>query len=108
MKLRLLFKLIAVTSFSAIAAFQPGHASSDDAWNALFKKVNGTCIGQSGMDTPEVTAPIIFDDAVGKVALLLRGTVGKGKSKISNATIMCLYDKKTGKASIQEYRWLGK
>ncbi|WP_421914405.1 hypothetical protein [Mesorhizobium sp.] len=60
------------------------------------------------MDTPEVSAPVVFDDSVAKVAILLRGSFGKGKSKAQNVNLICLYDKKTGKASIEEYRWLGK
>jgi hypothetical protein len=85
-----------------------GHASSEGAWNALFAKVNGTCIGMSRMNTPEVSAPIVFDDTTGKIGLLLRGSLGKGKTAVHNVNLLCLYDKKTGKASIAEYKWLGK
>ena len=81
-------------------------ASSDAAWSALFAKANGTCIGQSRMVSPEASAPVVFDDSVGKIAVLLRESAGTGKSKKMNQVI-CLYDKKTGKASIAEYRWLG-
>ena len=91
-----------------VASTASSFASSDASWNALFAKLNGTCIGMSGMDTPEATAPIVFDDSTGKVALLLRGSMGKGKAKVKNVNVICLYDKKTGKASISEYRWLGK
>jgi hypothetical protein len=56
------------------------------------------------MVSPEASAPIVFDDAAGKVALLLREAAGKGKPKTN---VMCLYDKKTGRASISEYHWLG-
>ncbi|MBY5399501.1 hypothetical protein HFN01_32385 [Rhizobium leguminosarum] len=82
-------------------------ASSDSAWNALYAKANGTCIGQSGLNTPEASAPVVFDDSVGKVAILLKGETGRSKAKTS-VNLICLYDKKTGKASIEEYRWLGK
>ncbi|MGO4353056.1 hypothetical protein AB4Z25_14205 [Rhizobium sp. RAF36] len=91
----------------ALYLSQAAYASSDAAWNALFAKVNGTCIGQSGLNTPEASAPVVFDDAAGKIALLMRGQTGKGKSKV-NVSLICLYDKKTGKASIAEYHWLGK
>lgn len=82
------------------------HASSDAAWDKLFAKATGTCIGQSGMIGPQATAPVVFDDSVGKIAILLRETAGRNKSKPQN--VICLYDKKTGRASIEEYRWLGK
>jgi hypothetical protein len=57
------------------------------------------------MNTLEASAPVVFEDSVGKVAVLLRGTIGKGKPTIN---LLCLYDKKTGKAAIEEFRWLGK
>ena len=100
-------KKFAVFTILASAAAFSAHASSGKSWDALFAKANGTCIGQSGMDTPEASAPIVFDDATGKIAVLLRGSLGKGKAKVKNVNLMCLYDKKTGRASIAEYRWLG-
>jgi hypothetical protein len=84
----------------------PTWASSDAAWSALFAKANGTCIGQSKMVSPEASAPVVFGDATGKIAILLREPVVGGKTKTMNQ-IICLYDKKTGRASIAEYRWLG-
>jgi len=101
-----MLKIATLAAAAFVASSVASNASSDAAWNKLFAKVNGTCIGQSGMDTPEATAPIVFDDATGKVAVLLRGSMGKGKAK-TKVNLMCLYDKKTGKASIEEYRWLG-
>jgi hypothetical protein len=80
------------------------NASSDAAWNALFAKANGTCIGQSRMVSPEATAPVVFDDATGKVAVLLREKNPKSKKMVN---VICLYDKKSGKASIAEYQWQG-
>ncbi|MDE1992819.1 MAG: hypothetical protein KGI75_09970 [Rhizobiaceae bacterium] len=95
-------------TFVAIAALVSGsqiaEASSDSAWKALFAKVNGTCIGQSGMISPEASAPIIFDDSTGKIAILLREKKGNSKKMVN---VLCLYDKKSGKASIAEYQWLG-
>jgi hypothetical protein len=49
---------------------------------------------------------VVFDDSVGKIAILLRGETGRGKSK-ARANMLCLYDKRTGKAAIAEYQWLG-
>lgn len=34
------------------------------------------------------------------------GAVGKGKAR-TKVNVVCLYDKKTGRASIAEYKWLG-
>jgi hypothetical protein len=102
-----MIKQIAVGLLTAITVSSAAHASSDSAWAALFAKANGTCIGQSGLNTPEATAPVVFDDSVGKIAILLRGETGKGKARTS-ANLICLYDKKSGKASIAEYKWLGR
>jgi hypothetical protein len=101
-------KMTVIAVALMLASTQLANASSDGAWNALFAKANGACIGQSRMDTPEASAPVVFDDSVGKIAILLRGSLGKGKSKVQNVNLICLYDKKTGKASIEEYRWMGK
>ncbi len=91
-------------TLAVLALTQVASASSDSAWNALFAKANGTCIGQSGMVSPEATAPVVFDDAAGKIAVLLREKSGKSKKVVN---LICLYDKKSGKASIAEYQWLG-
>ncbi|MGO7180719.1 hypothetical protein ACCT14_10130 [Rhizobium brockwellii] len=99
-------RFFAATTAAVVLSAATASASSDASWDKLFAKINGTCIGESGLDTPEATAPIVFDDATGKVALLLRGTMGKGKVK-TRVNIMCLYDKKSGRASIAEYKWLG-
>ncbi|PZM08323.1 hypothetical protein [Rhizobium tubonense] len=99
-------KTVLATAIAFLVGGQ-AFASSDGAWNALFAKANGTCIGLSGLDTPEASTPVVFDDSVGKIAILLKGAMGRGKVK-TNVSMICLYDKKSGKASIEEYRWLGK
>lgn len=101
-----MIKHMTIVAAALLCVGQTAFASSDSAWNTLFAKANGTCIGQSGLNTPEASAPVVFDDAVGKIAILLRGQTGKGKTK-TNVNLICLYDKKSGKASIGEYRWLG-
>lgn len=90
-----------------VAIALPAWASSDAAWSALFAKANGSCISQSKMVSPEASAPVVFDDATGKVAILLREPVMRGKTRTLNQ-IICLYDKKSGRTSIAEYHWLGK
>jgi hypothetical protein len=84
----------------------PAMASSDTAWSALFAKATGTCIGQSKMVSPEASAPVVFDDTTGEIAILLREAVVRGKKK-TMSEVMCLYDKKWGRASVAEYHWLG-
>jgi hypothetical protein len=99
-----MFKFITIATIVLLAGAVGANASSGKSWDALFAKANGTCIGKSGMVSPEASNPIVFDDSVGKVAVLLRESAGKGKGM---KNLLCLYDKKTGRASIEEYRWLG-
>ncbi len=99
-----MYNKITMVAALLLASTQLANASSGAAWDALYAKANGTCIGQSRMDTPEASAPVVFNDSIGKVAVLLRGTVGKSKSKVN---LICLYDKKSGKAAIEEFKWLG-
>ncbi|PZM14915.1 hypothetical protein [Rhizobium tubonense] len=101
-----MMKRMVLSAAVAVCVCHAASASSDGAWNAMFAKANGTCIGQSGLNTPEASAPVVFNDATGKVAVLLRGRSGRGNSK-ADVNLICLYDKKSGKASIAEYRWLG-
>ncbi|MGO8049841.1 hypothetical protein [Rhizobium leguminosarum] len=49
----------------------------------------------------------MFDDSVGKIVILLKGAMGRGKAK-TKVSMICLYDKKSANSSIEEYRWLGK
>lgn len=97
-------KTTLATTAALLGFTQFANASSDSAWNALFAKANGTCIGQSRMVSPKATAPVVFDDETDKIAILLREKSGKSKRPVN---LICLYEKKSGKASIAEYQWLG-
>ncbi|RAX40463.1 hypothetical protein [Rhizobium tropici] len=98
-----MLKTTIATAIGMFALAPLANASSDAAWNALFAKANGTCIGQSRMVSPEATAPVVFDDVIGKIAILLREKNPESKKMVN---MICLYDKKSGKASIAEYQWL--
>lgn len=99
-----MLKTATAATIGVLSLTQFANASSNGAWDALFAKANGTCIGQSRMVSPEATSPVVFDDATGKIAILLREKNAKSKKMVN---LICLYDKKSGKASIAEYRWLG-
>lgn len=98
-----MLKTTIATAIGMFALAPLANGSSDAAWNALFAKANGTCIGQSRMVSPEATAPVVFDDVIGKIAILLREKNPESKKMVN---MICLYDKKSGKASIAEYQWL--
>lgn len=99
-----LFKIVFAATVAVLGFTEFASASSNSAWDALFAMANGTCIGQSRMVSPEATAPAVFGDETGKIAILLREKSGKSKKLVN---LICLYDKKSGKASIAEYQWLG-
>lgn len=66
-------------------------------------KANGTCIGKSWLKTPEASPPAAFDDATGRSPCCLGDSPAGSKVKLD---LIRLYDKKSGKASIADYRWL--
>jgi hypothetical protein len=72
-----MFKTIAATTLLILAVTVGANASSGKSWDALFAKASGTCIGKSGMVTPEASSPVVFEDSVGKVAILLRSLLAK-------------------------------
>nr|WP_247871790.1 hypothetical protein [Ochrobactrum sp. LM19] len=81
------------------------NASSSDAWQQLYNKAERTCITQSRLVSPFVSEPVVFDDSIGKVAILLREGSSRNKTFRKNTTFICLFDKKTNKTAIEEYRW---
>lgn len=91
----------------ALVACSNAFASSNEAWEALYAKANGTSIGKSGLDTLEASAPVVFDDTSGKIGVLLRGKASKATAS-TPVDLICLFEKKTGHVSISEYQWLGR
>lgn len=91
------------TAFSfCIGAAQ---ASSPAAWEALHTKVVSSCMAKSSMVSPFVSEPVDFDDSVGKVALILREGSSRNRKQPKDTTVLCLYDKRSGKVVIEEVRW---
>ncbi|GLU27202.1 hypothetical protein Brsp01_24350 [Brucella sp. NBRC 12950] len=57
------------------------------------------------MVSPFVSEPVDFDDRVGKVALLLREGSTRNRKQSKDTTVICLYDKRSGKVAIEEVQW---
>lgn len=96
----------AALTFSAFAfCVGSAHASSPAAWEALHTKVVSSCMAKSSMVSPFVSEPVDFDDSVGKVALLLREGSTRNRKQPKDTTVICLYDKRSGKSAIEEVQW---
>jgi hypothetical protein len=92
-------KLIAASLFLAPAA---AGASTDAAWKALHDQATRRCIQASQLKAAKASMPIMFSDANGQVAVLVRGTFTQPAMKGATGTMLCLYDKRRKVAEVQE------
>ncbi|MFO1237294.1 MAG: hypothetical protein U1F24_09820 [Alphaproteobacteria bacterium] len=122
--------VLSAAALAAILAV-PAAASSDEAWAEQEKQVTEACVAASGLkDAKAHTDVMQFDDTVGYAALIVEGEgegghmggeghmgeghmgeghMGEGQGGEGHmegmehhAMALCLFDKKTGKASIAE------
>lgn len=82
---------VAVASMTASAV----HASSPGAWAKFNQRVTRSCLAAAGYRNARPSPIIGFDDRVGKVAMLV-----SDRSRGSNNAKLCLYDKASRKAYI--------
>lgn len=85
-----LASLVAV-SMTATSA----QASSPGAWAEFNQRVTRSCLAAAGFRNARPSPVIGFDDRVGKVAMLV-----SDRSRGSNNAKLCLYDKASRKAYI--------
>jgi hypothetical protein len=85
-----------------LSAPQPVLASSPDAWVQLKKQAERSCLAASGFRRSRVSRAIIFDDTVGVVAMLVTGTFTQARLKGATGTNLCLYDRRTRRAVVEE------
>jgi hypothetical protein len=85
-----------------LSASQPVLASSPDAWAALKKQAERSCIAASGFRRPRASSAIIFDDRVGIVAMLVTGTFTQARLRSATGTNLCLYNRRTRTAAVEE------
>lgn len=78
-------------------------ASSPAAWTQHEKDTRQACATASGLKDPVVHAhAALFDDTVGMDARLVTGTWKPAHMKGAKATMLCLYDRKSRRATTQD------
>jgi hypothetical protein len=84
-------------------------ASSPASWTALERDAARACVLASGLrDAVVVDSTVRFDDSVGVDARLVRGTWPQPHMKGAQALMLCLYDRKTRLARVQDAEaWRG-
>ncbi len=88
--------------FGAILLCSPAEASSPAAWKQLRKQAERGCIAAAGFRRPRVSSPILFDDSVGSVALLVTGIYPQARLKGAHGTVLCLFNRRTKKVAVEE------
>lgn len=92
--------LLAVAAFSVAA---PAAASSPQAWAQGMMQAKAACHKASELkNAATLGQPLLFSDTNGKTAILVTGTWRPAHMKNARATMLCLYDRKTRTAEIQE------
>lgn len=88
----------------------PVLASSPGAWERGQAEAARACKRAADLNQPEIAgAPVVFSDATGKTALLVRGRWKPAHMQGRRATILCLYDRARRTAEAQEVRgWLAR
>ena len=87
---------ILLTSCAAASATATAvQASSPGAWREFDQRVTRSCLAAAGYRNARPSPIIGFDDRVGKVAMLV-----SDRSRGSNNAKLCLYDKVTRRAYI--------
>lgn len=99
MRLALLFVLLAAA---------PVAASTASAWGSSDKAAAKACLKAADLKGGAVAgAPLVFGDALAQTALLVTGTWKPQHMKGAKATMLCLYDRRTGKAEAVEAKGWG-
>lgn len=88
------------TTFGTNPAAQ---ASSPAAWTQHEKDTRQACAAASNLKDPVVHPhAVLFDDAVGIDARLVTGAWKPAHMKGARTVMLCLYDRRTRRASVQE------
>jgi len=92
--------IILATLFAVVAL--PGHASTSAEWTKLERDAKRSCIAASDFRRPQVSKLVVFGDVVGQVALLVTGTHRQSHMQNARGMNLCLYDRRTQKAAVEE------
>lgn len=78
-------------------------ASSDEAWKALDKNIQKSCLAISALQEKKVEGKRIdFSDDVGYSAVVISGSYKSKNSSPAPGKELCLYNRKTQSASLAE------
>ena len=77
-------------------------ASSPASWAASARAGRDACNKASGLRSATAVGPIIFSDAIGRDAFLVRGTYPQRFMKGASGAMLCLVDRRTHKAEVSE------
>jgi hypothetical protein len=93
--------LLATVALGIAATAAP--ASSPAAWTQLEKDAATACATASNLKDPVVhPATVRFDDTAGLDARLVTGAWKPAHMKGAKTVMLCLYDRKTRRAHVQE------
>lgn len=79
-----------------------GNASSTSAWSKLAAEAKARCAAESRLLRPSTSAPLVFSDGTGQVALLVTGEFPQKGLRGVKGSYLCLYDRRHGRADVQE------
>lgn len=95
---------ITLPCLALIACSGQALASSPDAWAQFDKELVASCIKASQLKNVKPAGqPAAFDDSIGYSALLLKGQYPQAHMKNQSGTELCLYERKSKKASVTEW-----
>ena len=80
----------------------PATGSSTAAWAQLQRQAERSCVERSGFIRPRVSNMIVFDDSTGVVAILVTGIFRQRSMSGASGTNLCLYNRRTKKAVVEE------
>ena len=92
-------KRMALAAAVSVCLCYDASASSDGAWWQGERNLHRQVVAEDTGSVP----PAAFDDATGRSPCCLGDSPAGSKVKLD---LIRLYDKKSGKASIADYRWL--
>lgn len=91
-----------IATLCLVAAAGPALASTDAAWAASNRAGKAACIAAANFARPSVSAPLNFNDQIGRDAMLVRGMYKQRFMKHAWGTMLCLYDRRTHRAEVVE------
>ncbi len=79
-----------------------GNASSTGAWAKLAADARARCSAESRLVRLTTSAPLVFSDDRGQVALLVTGAFPQKGLRGVQGSYLCLYDRRSGRVEVQE------